>query len=130
MKKIAIFCDNLNIGGIQKSLINLLNNFKSNQCEIDLYLFEKNNIFSDKIPKNINVQYLDKIPLIFKFIYFKIVKLLYKNKYRLPYYDIAIDFDSYQNHTAMAAISTNAKKKIMWIHNDIEIKKKNEKIHE
>ena len=29
MKKIAIFSDNLNVGGIQKSLINLLNNYKN-----------------------------------------------------------------------------------------------------
>ena len=38
MKKIAIFQTDLNFGGIQKSLINLLNNIDYKKYEIDLYL--------------------------------------------------------------------------------------------
>ncbi len=39
MKKIAIFQYDLGLGGIQKSLINLLNNLNLDKYEIDLYLF-------------------------------------------------------------------------------------------
>ena len=126
MIKVAIFCDNLNVGGIQKSLINLLNNFNINKYNIDLFLFEKNNFFQNKIPSNINVIYLDKFPFITKFMYFNIVKSIFKNKFNFNDYDVAIDFDSYQNYTALGAISTNAKRKIMWIHNDVVEKRKSE----
>ena len=39
MKKIAIFQYDLGVGGIQKSLINLLNNIDNDKYMIDLYLF-------------------------------------------------------------------------------------------
>lgn len=128
MKKIAIFSDNLNVGGIQKSLINLLNNYKNKNCEIDLYLFEKSNFFEQQIPKNIKVIYLPKPMFLSKFLYFNIFKILFTSKYKkcIKKYDIAIDFDSYQNHTALCAILTGATSKIMWIHNDVSEKLKGE----
>ena len=43
MKKIAIFQYDLGMGGIQKSLINLLNNLEISNYDIDLYLFSKDN---------------------------------------------------------------------------------------
>ena len=41
-------------------------------------------------------------------------------------YDLAIDFDSYQMHTAIGALKCKSKKKAIWIHNDIQIKIKEE----
>ena len=41
MKKIAIFQYDLGLGGIQKSLINLLNNLNLDEYEIDIYLIKK-----------------------------------------------------------------------------------------
>ena len=45
MKKVAIFQRNLNIGGIERSLINLLNCIDYSKYEIDLYLFHRENVF-------------------------------------------------------------------------------------
>lgn len=128
MKHIAIFSDNLNVGGIQKSLINLLNNYKNKNCKIDLYLFEKNNFFGKELLNDINVIYLKKAAIFTKFLYFAIFKIIFKNKYKnsIKKYDVAIDFDSYQNHTALCAILTCAPTKVMWIHNDVYEKRKGE----
>ena len=38
MKRIAFFQDNLDVGGIQKSIVNLLMNFDYTDCQVDLYL--------------------------------------------------------------------------------------------
>ena len=45
MKKLAIFQSDLNIGGIQKSCVNFVNNIDHKKYEVDLYLVEKENIF-------------------------------------------------------------------------------------
>lgn len=129
MKNIAIFCDNLNVGGIQKSLINLLCNFdfQKENTNVDLYLYEKNNFYDQNIPSYVNVIYRKKFPFFSKFIYFNLLKKITKKIKTRAIYDIAIDFDSYQNYTALDAINSNAKVKIMWIHNDVEKKLENEK---
>ena len=126
MKKIAIFQSNLSVGGIQKSLINLLQNIDTSKYQIDLYLFEKQTFFDVEIPKDINVIIQKKSPKISKFIYFDLYKKIKKNIYNEREYDVAIDFDSYQFDTAFGAISVKAKKRVIWIHNDVEIKIKNE----
>ena len=54
MKKILIVNNNLNIGGIQKSLLNLLNCVKDDY-EISLLLFSKTGGLIEQIPKNVKV---------------------------------------------------------------------------
>jgi len=120
VKNIAIFTDNLKVGGIQKSIVNLLNNIDYTKYNVDLYLFDKTNFYDVK--KNVNVIYLDRPNSFFKFIPFKIVKKIMKIKVSNKKYDIAIDFDSYQMHTAIGALRCNAKKRAIWVHNDIKIK--------
>lgn len=123
MKKIAIFVNDLKVGGIQKSIVNLLNIINS-KYEIDLYVFDNDSFY--QIPKNINVIYLKRPSSLYKFIPFKIVKKIMKIDVKDTNYDIAIDFDSYQMYTAMGALTCNAKKRVIWIHNDIQIKLKEE----
>lgn len=53
-KKIIIVNNNLNIGGVQKSLINLLKEIKE-QYDITLFLFKANGEYINEIPKNIKV---------------------------------------------------------------------------
>lgn len=126
MKKIAIFQTDLNVGGIQKSLINLLNNIDYNKYEIDLYLTNKDNYFTNEINRKVNIRYLKKIPYFTRLIYFNILKFFYKNKIKKNY-DVAIDFNSYSMDTALVALKCKAKKRIIWVHNDIDIKLKEEK---
>ena len=117
MKKIAIFCNELSVGGIQKSLINILNNIDYKKYYIDLYLMGNNN-FWDELPSEVNVNYLGKLPKICNVLPFQIVKLFVKNKNSNMKYDLAIDFDGYQKLTAIKTITCNAKKRVMWIHSD------------
>lgn len=124
MKNIAIFTDNLRVGGIQKSIVNLLNNIDYNKVCVDLYLFDKNMFY--EIPKKANVIFLKKPSKLHKLIFFNINKKILKINILNKEYDIAIDFDSYQQHTALGALATNAKIKSIWIHNDIQIKLKEE----
>lgn len=125
MKKIAIFQTDLNIGGIQKSLVNLLNNIDCDKYEVDVYLFEKENVFIDDLPINVNIKYLDKGSKFNKFIYFNLLNMRYTSQVNKEY-DVAIDFNSYSMDTALACINCNAKKKVCYIHNDIKIKLKEE----
>lgn len=124
MKEIAIFTDNLNVGGIQKSVVNLLNNIDYQKYNVDLYLFD-NKLFYN-VPKKANVIYLKRPSKLFKFVPYRIVKKIYKPMLKNKQYDIAIDFDSYQMHTAIGAVKSNSRKKAIWIHNDIPIKLKEE----
>lgn len=55
MKKVAIFSNNLQLGGVQKSLINLLNAI-SGKYEIHLYLLDKDNELLPFVPKNVIVE--------------------------------------------------------------------------
>lgn len=125
MKKIAIFQADLNIGGIQKSCINLLNNIDPKKYEVDLYLVDTNNVFLKDLNKGINVFYIKKLPKIARILPFSLLKIFYDNHLKKEY-DVAIDFNTYSNETAIQTIKTNAKKKITWIHNDFIIKRKEE----
>lgn len=124
MKNVAIFTDNLHVGGIQKSIVNLLRNIDHKKYNIDLYLFDRDNFY--ELPPNINVIYLKKPTSFHKFIFFNINKKILKLNILEKHYDVAIDFDSYQMHTALGALKANAKITAIWIHNDIPIKLKEE----
>lgn len=127
MKKIAIFSNDLSVGGIQKSLCNLLNNIDLNKYEVDVYLMGKKNFYQDKIPRKINIYYLKEHKKFISYLPFKILYKFLSYEGRRKEYDIAIDFDGYQNLTALNALKCNASKKIMWIHNNIVEKAKYDK---
>ena len=121
MKTIAIFQRNLNIGGIERSLINLLHQVDYSKYEVDLYLFHRENVFIKEVDEHVNVYYLDRLPDITKVINFEIIKSFYKCNINKEY-DIAIDYNSYSVDCALNAILCPAKKRIIWVHNDIDIK--------
>jgi glycosyltransferase involved in cell wall biosynthesis len=56
MKKIIIINNNLKTGGVQKSLVNLLNEIKD-KYNITLFLFSDEGQYNNLIPKEINVVY-------------------------------------------------------------------------
>ncbi len=124
MKKIAIYINELGMGGIEKSVINLLNRIDTKKYEIDLFIFGENNFY--ELPKNAKIIKLKKPSSLLRFLPFKISLKIYKPEIPKKEYDLAIDFDSYQFHTAACAIKTKAKKRAIWIHNDIKIKIKEE----
>lgn len=127
MKKIAIFQKDLSIGGIQRSLLNMLTNMDLSCYEVDLFLFAEPEICSINELKNVNVHILRPLFYLNRLIRFDILRKMFI--YDLPdkEYDLAIDFNSYSNECALCTMAVKAKKRIMWIHNDVEIEHKNSK---
>ena len=129
-KKIAIFSDNLRVGGIQKSLVNIITSDVFEGCEVDVFLYDEAVFFDlSALQENIHIHYLKAMPYWSKLIPFAVIHKLcpVPSVVRSKQYDVAIDFDSYQSATALGAIKANAHKRIMWIHSDVERKQQVEK---
>ena len=83
-KKILFICSNMNIGGFQISLINLLKNFDYNSYNVDLFLLDKKGLFIQEIPKEVNLVELDNYEIDFFDSTVDSIKSLYhKRKYFL-----------------------------------------------
>lgn len=54
-KKILIVSSNLNIGGVQKSLISLLNSFDTENYDVDLLLLRKEGVWLEQLPQDIRL---------------------------------------------------------------------------
>ena len=117
IKKIAIFQYDIGVGGIQRSLINLLASIDTKRYEIDLYLFSKDNPLIHELPKNINIIQLNQPSRIKRFLPFPICRRITRPTIQ-KHYDIAIDFNGHQNITASYALRTQATRHIYWVHND------------
>lgn len=117
---IALFQYDLGVGGVQKSLINLLNNLDYDKYSIDLYLCESENFFNNILPKYINVIKVKKFSKINKIMPFWIANKVYSKRFKtMPNYDVAVDFSSYQNECAIGSLNIPAHKRISWLHNDV-----------
>ena len=127
MKRIAFFQSDLGVGGIQKSIVNLLRNLDYSRFQVDLYLSEKTEFWTHDFPKELNIRYLKPILRIWSFLPFELAEK--RVRYDFPAgveYDLAVDFNSYQCSCAVGALTVPAKKRVMWIHNDVRIKLQNE----
>ena len=125
MKKIAIFQSDLKVGGIQKALINILNEIDYTRCQVDVYLFDQDCFFSLPAHENLRILFRKPYPWMNRLVYFSLLRRFAPIRAEQDY-DIAIDFNSYRNECAVGALTVPAKKRVMWIHNDVEIKKRNE----
>lgn len=126
MKHIAFFQTDLRVGGVQKSLVNILNDIDFSRCCVDVYLFDRECFFDLPAHENLQIKYLPAAPGFFRVVYFGLARRLLGDVTSGREYDVAVDFNSYQNECAAGVINANAKKRVMWIHNDVEIKRKNE----
>lgn len=126
MKRIAIFQSDLRVGGVQKSLVNILNEIDYSTCTVDVYLYDNQCFFDVPSHENLTIHYLSPMPFWFRLLYFGIAKALSRDVTGGKEYDVVVDFNSYRCECAVGAIRAQAKKRVMWIHNDVEIKRKNE----
>ena len=126
MLKIAVFQYDLGVGGIQKSLVNLLKSLDYSRVSVDLYLFRHENFFSAQFPSGVTVRYLRETSKLFDFLPFSLARRLLRYDFPAETYDLAVDFNSYQCACAVGATAVKAKKRVMWIHNNVEIKRQNE----
>lgn len=123
MKRIAIFQEDLSVGGIQKSLINLLNALDYTKYAVDLFLLREENFYKAELPEQVNVIYYGATGRLGRLVPYSIQRLWKKNAYRkFGQYDAAIDFNSYQIGCALGATCVQAKRHISWIHNDVGVK--------
>ena len=128
MKRIAFFQDNLDVGGIQKSIMNLLMNFDYEHYQVDLYLSDAKSFWEVNFPPQLHVKYLRHIPRLYAFMPFDIARKLVTLDFSdvTEPYDVAIDFNSYQFSCALGALTVPAKRRVMWIHNNVRVKLENE----
>lgn len=144
MKKIAIATNKMVMGGIEKSLIELIRVLLSFENEITLFLQEEEGDLFDSIPKEVTIKKMDyktsiidrlrKKRLSEKFnILLSYIKLHKSKNYaeecdnivkiydtNLEQYDIAIAYSSPISVSNYYVINNiKAKKKILFIHNDI-----------
>lgn len=126
MKKIAIFQSDFNVGGIQKSLLNILNDIDWTKCEVDVYLFDDQVFFDLPERENLRFIFCRPYPFFCRLVYFDLLRVFTGDYSGGKEYDVAIDFNSYRNECSVGAVNVQAKKRVMWIHNDVEIKLENE----
>lgn len=119
MKRILFCANSLCIGGIEKSLINLLNNLDYKKYKVDLLLESLNGELIDKVPKKVNI--IEYKVYNFKFKLFQKIlnyanqilwKLKNKNKY-----DCAICYATY-SYAANKISRISSKNTVLFIHSD------------
>ena len=92
-----------------------------------LHLTKQTDFWTNDFPPELNVRYLRPIPRRYSFLPFAFAKK--RIRYDFPAgveYDLAADFNSYQVSCAVGALTVPAKKRVMWIHNDVRVKLQNE----
>ncbi len=127
MKKLLITTKNLAIGGVETSLVFLVNKL-IDEYEIDLLVMNKGEL-EEKIDKRVNIILYDnlfpninlntKLYNINKNIVVKRLLKMYKNNINKEY-DVSIAYYGFDNYTDLVAASIKSKKKIIWVHNDFK----------
>lgn len=127
MKKILITTKTLAIGGVETSLVFLINKL-INDYEIDLLVMDKGEL-ETKIDKRVNIISYNslfpnvnlniKLYNISKNIIVKKLLKMYKNKIDKEY-DASIAYYGFDNYIDLVAASVKSKKKIIWVHNDFK----------
>ena len=78
-KKILFIINNMNVGGAEKALVSLLNEFDYSQFEVDLQLFKHEGLFLQEVPEQVNVLSAPKNYHYFDGSYKKVLKTLNPN---------------------------------------------------
>lgn len=117
--KLIISSVNLDYGGIEKSLLNLLNSIDYNKYDVTLVLEEKKGVFLNKLNLNVNIIEFnvsnDK-----NVIKRKLTNLIRRFKWNIKNhnkYDISICYATYSMPANFIARSSS-KRRIMWIHSN------------
>lgn len=130
MKKILFVTENLYCGGVEKCLVELLNNISYDKYEIDLLLFNECGSLIDQVNKNVTIKYIIpdnkyKLRLINK-IYKSIKTRLYRNFPKLINYELKnenyhIEIAYIHGYiTKLVSCIKSKAKKIAWIHTDVK----------
>lgn len=66
MKKILFIGMSLNVGGAEKSLVNLLNMIDYNKFDVDLLLFQKTGAFLKQVPNEVNIIEIPELTILYQ----------------------------------------------------------------
>lgn len=128
-RRVAIFQSDLHVGGIQKSLVNMMSLPMMDDFDVDVYLFDQRVFFDlSEIRPHVHIHYLKPFPYLFRVVPFSLI-MRFMPRFHFASeqpYDVAIDFSNYQQDCAFGALTVPARKRVMWIHNDMEIKYREE----
>lgn len=140
-KKVLFYNGSLRMGGIERVLVEVLQNLDRNNLDIDLVIedgIRSLNVFEKDIPKDIKLYYLKPEEIIKKTDFYRqnrknpFYKIMYnlmmayegyvkkKNLKKIikdKHYDVVIDFDM---GLSKQIDLVDAKKKIAWVHSSIE----------
>jgi glycosyltransferase involved in cell wall biosynthesis len=122
-KNILITTESLIMGGVETTLISLLDVLKKYEVNIDLYVLEEG-VLSEEFKKYVNVKIIPyKVPknkIINRINKNLLCKSLYKRykKQNDKHYDVSIAFYGINNYSDMYAAAVNADKKLIWVHNN------------
>lgn len=117
MKKVIFSMYNLDVGGIETALVNILKNFDYKKYEVTLFLEKKEGIFLDEIPecvKIINYDLCNSKNVIYRKIRNRL-KLIFHMVTKFKKYDCGICYASHRG-VGSKLIPLISKKNIIWIH--------------
>lgn len=120
MKKMVMFGYNMEMGGAERALINVINAVK-NEFEIDLILIKAEGSLMKDIPGEVNIRVIRKNLL--QYVLFRYVSFFRKKTIRRmtkKSYDVAIAFMEGRAATWLVDMKQTCKK-IGWIHNDVNL---------
>lgn len=119
MKKILFCANSLCIGGIEKSLINLLKKIDYKKFQVDLMLESKSGELLEQVPENINIiEY--KVYNLKNKILQKVLNYINQLRWIMKYknkYDTSICYATY-SYAANKISRISSKNKILFIHSD------------
>jgi len=120
-KKLLITTQDLNMGGVEISLINLLNSIDYDKWEVDLVTLN-DGILKQELNKNVNFVNLNKNTNgLFQRVLKSILTFSLIKKYKTKkIYDVAIAYYGLNNYSDMYVAASNSKAKIIWVHNDFK----------
>ena len=126
-KRVLFLIDSLDTGGAEKALVDLVNNYKNINMNINVKTIYNEGSYIEKLNKNINYSYVIKKPNIWKKrIVYRVVKYLSpKLLYQFfisENYDIEIAFHELLS-TKVISGSSNNNYKIAWIHTNMFLNK-------
>lgn len=115
--KIIFSMYDLNIGGIETSLLNILKNFDYEKYDVSLFVEKKEGIFLNEVPrcvKIINYNICDSKNIIFRKIKNRLKYIYYSIKY-FKKFDCGICYASHRR-VGSKIIPKISKKNILWVH--------------
>ena len=118
-KNILIAAYNLNYGGIETSLINLLKNINIDKYNVTLALEKKEGVFLNEVPKEIKIKEY-KVNTSSNIFLRKVFNLTKRIKWLLlnyKRYDASISYATYSKPCSFLA-RTSSKNKILFVHSD------------